>query len=147
MTCILTYGKMRTPRFRLMSALKTALLCVYELRFSIFVMCRCKSQRLIEQYRPVQFRLLQTATSSTIDSLSAFFAGMQVLGGDIESAIKSHLVFWNLWRKFDAMPESWAWEERRIEWGGYPGRPEFIESTYYLYQVNLPLLFSDWLAC
>ncbi|WVF66261.1 hypothetical protein IAT40_001001 [Kwoniella sp. CBS 6097] len=87
-------------------------------------------------YRPIQIRLLQPSSPSTIDSLSAFLPGMQVLAGDIESAIKSHLVFWNLWRKHDAMPESWQWTERNVEWAGYPGRPEFIESTYYLYQAT-----------
>nr|XP_019014344.1 uncharacterized protein I206_00426 [Kwoniella pini CBS 10737]OCF53125.1 hypothetical protein I206_00426 [Kwoniella pini CBS 10737] len=87
-------------------------------------------------YRPVQTRLLQPASPSTIDSLSAFLPAMQVLAGDVESAIKSHLVFWNLWRKYDAMPESFLWQERKVEWTGYPGRPEFIESTYYLYQAT-----------
>nr|XP_018266555.1 uncharacterized protein I303_00530 [Kwoniella dejecticola CBS 10117]OBR88713.1 hypothetical protein I303_00530 [Kwoniella dejecticola CBS 10117] len=87
-------------------------------------------------YRPIQTRLLQPASPSTIDSLSAFLPAMQVLAGDVESAIKSHLVFWNLWRKYDAMPESFLWQERKMEWTGYPGRPEFIESTYYLYQAT-----------
>jgi mannosidase alpha-like ER degradation enhancer 1 len=87
-------------------------------------------------YRPIQFRQLQTSMPSTIDSLSAFFPGVQVLGGDVESAIKAHLVFWNLWDKHSAMPESWDWVERRLEWKGYPGRPEFIESTYYLYRAT-----------
>ncbi|OCF41757.1 hypothetical protein I317_04461 [Kwoniella heveanensis CBS 569] len=87
-------------------------------------------------YRPIQIRLLQPSSPSTIDSLSAFLPGIQVLAGDVESAIKSHLVFWNLWRKHSAMPESWQWSERNVEWAGYPGRPEFIESTYYLYQAT-----------
>ncbi|ORY31990.1 glycoside hydrolase [Naematelia encephala] len=87
-------------------------------------------------YRSVQLRILQPANPSTIDSLSAFFPGMQVLAGDIESAIKSHLVFWNLWRNYDALPESWDWENRQIQWAGWPGRPEFVESTYYLYQAT-----------
>ena len=26
--------------------------------------------------------------------------------------------------------------ERFIVWGGWPGRPEFVESTYYLYRVS-----------
>ncbi|KAK4689097.1 hypothetical protein P7C73_g1006, partial [Tremellales sp. Uapishka_1] len=87
-------------------------------------------------YRPTQFRLLQPAARSTIDSLSAFLPSIQVMAGDIESAIKGHLVFWNLWRKYSAIPESWAWKERQIEWTGWPGRPEFIESTYYLYRAT-----------
>ena len=35
------------------------------------------------------------------------------------------------------MPESWDWEERKVVWAGWPGRPEFIEATYYLYKVCL----------
>ena len=87
-------------------------------------------------YRPVQLRNLQTASTSTIDSLSAFLPGLQVLAGDIESAIQNHLVWWNLWRRYSATPESWAWEERAVEWAGWPLRPEYIESTCYLYQVS-----------
>lgn len=32
------------------------------------------------------------AQYSSVDSLSAFWPGLQVLGGDIENAIKTHLV-------------------------------------------------------
>lgn len=73
---------------------------------------------------------------------------MQVLAGDIESAIQGHLVFWHLWDKYSALPESWDWEERRIQWAGWPGRPEFIESTYYLYRVSstCSALLADELA-
>ena len=91
------------------------------------------------QWRPTQFRSLQPSSSSTIDSLQAFVSGMQVLAGDLESAIQGHLVFWNLWQKYSALPESWDWQEREIVWGGWPGRPEFIESTYYLYTVSILL--------
>lgn len=94
------------------------------------------ARRYSSQYRPVQLRTLQVAQPSTIDSLSAFLPGMQILAGDIDSAIKTHLVFWNLWRKYSAMPESWSWDERRVVWSGWPGRPEFIEATYYLYKVG-----------
>ena len=62
---------------------------------------------------------------------------MQILAGDIESAIKSHLVFWNLWRRYSAIPESWSWEDRKVVWTGWPGRPEYIEATYYLYKVGV----------
>jgi mannosidase alpha-like ER degradation enhancer 1 len=89
------------------------------------------------QWRPTQFRTLQTLPSSTIDSLQAFVSGMQVLAGDLDSAIQGHLVFWNLWQRYSALPESWDWQDRTILWGGWPGRPEFIESTYYLYTVRV----------
>jgi mannosidase alpha-like ER degradation enhancer 1 len=71
-----------------------------------------------------------------IDSLGAFFPGLQVLAGDLESAIKGHMIYWNLWRKHSGIPESWVWGEGRIEWAGYPGRPEFVESNYYLHKVS-----------
>ncbi|RXK37277.1 hypothetical protein M231_05419 [Tremella mesenterica] len=87
-------------------------------------------------YRPVQMKHLHTANPSTIDSLSAFLPGLQVLSGDIESAIQNHMIWWNLWRKYSATPEVWAWQERRVEWAGWPLRPEYIESTYYLYQAT-----------
>ncbi|ORX34541.1 glycoside hydrolase [Kockovaella imperatae] len=87
-------------------------------------------------YRPVQFRTLQIAAPSTVDSLSAFFAGVQVLNGDLESAIRNHLVHWNLWRRYSGSPESWTWSNRDLHWTGWPGRPEFVESTYYLYQAT-----------
>ncbi|CAK9783494.1 unnamed protein product [Cutaneotrichosporon oleaginosum] len=87
-------------------------------------------------YRPVQLRSLRPASTSVIDSLSAFFPGVQVLAGDIESAIRNHLIFWNIWRRYSGIPESWAHDERVVGWAGWPGRPEFIESTYYLYTVT-----------
>ncbi|WVN90106.1 uncharacterized protein L203_105341 [Cryptococcus depauperatus CBS 7841] len=87
-------------------------------------------------YRPVHTRLLQATSPSTIDSLSAFLPAIQVMAGDIPSAIRNHLVFWALWRKHSALPESWCWERREVERAGWPGRPEFIESTYYLYQAT-----------
>lgn len=71
-----------------------------------------------------------------MDSLSAFFPGVMVLAGDLQSAIKAHLVFWNVWQKFSALPEAWDPSSRGVAWGGWPGRPEFIESTYYLHRVS-----------
>lgn len=59
-----------------------------------------------------------------------------MLAGDLESAIKNHLVFWNIWRRYSGIPESWAHDERTVGWAGWPGRPEFIESTYYLYKAT-----------
>ncbi|WVQ76473.1 hypothetical protein IAR50_006141 [Cryptococcus sp. DSM 104548] len=87
-------------------------------------------------YRPLHLTLLQPPTVSTIDSLSAFLPAVQVLAGDLSSAIRAHLVWWMIWRKHGALPESWDWVGRRVEWAGWPGRPEFAESTYYLYQAT-----------
>ena len=43
------------------------------------------------QYRPVNIHT-GVAAYNTVDSLSAFWPGLQVLAGDIENAIKSHLI-------------------------------------------------------
>ncbi|KAL1409592.1 hypothetical protein Q8F55_003585 [Vanrija albida] len=87
-------------------------------------------------YRPIHLKMLSPSQPPWIDSLSAFHPALMVLGGDIESAIRSHLVFWNLWRKYSAIPESWDPESREPGWTGWPGRPEFIESTYYLFKAT-----------
>ncbi|GMM30841.1 alpha-1,2-mannosidase [Martiniozyma asiatica (nom. inval.)] len=42
-----------------------------------------------------------------LDSLAAFFPGLQVLGGDILNAQKLHLVYMKLWNHYGAIPERW----------------------------------------
>lgn len=71
-----------------------------------------------------------------IDSLSAFWPGLQVLYGDIDSAVKGHLVFYNIWRKYHALPERFDFYRKTVDIGFYPLRPEFIESTYHLYRAT-----------
>lgn len=88
--------------------------------------------------------------STWIDSLAAFWAGVQVLAGRLNDAVDSHVVYLKLWDNFDSIPERWTVlatnlksaesNEARVkkavplEW--YPLRPEFIESTYYLYRAT-----------
>lgn len=71
-----------------------------------------------------------------IDSLSAFWPGVQVLYGDLDAAVKGHLVFYNIWRKYHALPERFDFYRKTVDIGFYPLRPEFIESTYYLYRAT-----------
>lgn len=95
-----------------------------------------------------------------VDSLSAFWPGLQVLDGDLEDSIRKHLLYNKLWNKFNAIPERWAFnpipeqiiphkkgdegdqDEFLYSWKSiiplewYPLRPEFIESTYYLYRAT-----------
>ncbi|KAG9301519.1 hypothetical protein G9A89_008371 [Geosiphon pyriformis] len=71
-----------------------------------------------------------------VDSLSAYFPGLQVLAGDLESAIKSHFLYYNIWRKYHALPERFNYQLKNVEIGSYPLRPEFIESTYFLYRAT-----------
>ncbi|CAO3677182.1 unnamed protein product [Umbelopsis ramanniana] len=74
--------------------------------------------------------------SHWIDSLSAFWPGLQVLYGDLEMAIKSHLTYYNLWKKYRGMPERYNYVQNDIDIGFYPIRPEFAESTYFLYRAT-----------
>lgn len=84
-----------------------------------------------------------------IDLLSAFWPGLQVLAGRLSDAVSTHLTYLKIWDHFDSIPERWEQrsltnvsdplEERvkaaiSLEW--YPLRPEFIESTYYLYRAT-----------
>lgn len=70
-----------------------------------------------------------------IDSLGAYYAGLLTLAGEVEEAIETHLLYAALWTRFSALPERWSLRENNVEGGlgWWPGRPEFIESTYYLY--------------
>lgn len=73
-----------------------------------------------EQYRGVG---MQTGVLSTIvvDSLSAFFPGVQVLVGELEAAIKSHMVFANQWLRYSALPETFDINSRRaVSMGAFP---------------------------
>ncbi|GAA5964240.1 hypothetical protein JCM3765_002780 [Sporobolomyces pararoseus] len=75
-------------------------------------------------------------SSVHVDSLSAFFPGVQVLMGDLEGAIKSHGVFAYLWSRFGGIPELFDTYRKQPAHLGYPLRPEFIESNMYLYQAT-----------
>ena len=105
-----------------------------------------------------------------VDSLSAFWPGLQVLAGDVESAIKSHMICkyarvllrcvqltqsrlesveevcgpTRRWVDVDCIISSLA-HDLRVVWDmnykiatshQYPLRPEFVESTWYLYRVS-----------
>ncbi|KAJ3514072.1 hypothetical protein NLJ89_g2582 [Agrocybe chaxingu] len=41
----------------------------------------------------------------TVDSLSAFWPGLQVLAGDVQNAIKLHMIYFNLWKQHSGLPE------------------------------------------
>ncbi|KAL4994418.1 seven-hairpin glycosidase [Aspergillus recurvatus] len=70
-----------------------------------------------------------------IDSLSAFYPGLLSLAGDLDEAIGIHLLTTAVWNRFSGLPERWNVATGNVEGnlGWYGGRPEFIESTYYLY--------------
>ncbi|XP_078728511.1 ER degradation-enhancing alpha-mannosidase-like protein 1 [Lampetra fluviatilis] len=71
-----------------------------------------------------------------IDSLQAFFPGLQVLAGDVEEAICLHAFYYAIWQRFEALPERYNWQLKAPDVHFYPLRPELVESTYLLYQAT-----------
>lgn len=73
-----------------------------------------------------------------IDSLGAFYPGLLVLAGEVEEAVEANLVYTALWTRYAALPERWSVRENNVDGGlgWWPGRPEFIESTYHIYHAT-----------
>ncbi len=73
-----------------------------------------------------------------IDSLGAYYPGLLTLAGEVEEAIETNLLYTALWTRYSALPERWSVRDGHVEGGlgWWPGRPEFIESTYHLYRAT-----------
>ncbi len=71
-----------------------------------------------------------------IDSLAAFFPGLQVLYGDVQRAVRPHLLYFSIWEKYGGLPERYNFQTQQTSIESYPLRPELIETTYMLYQAT-----------
>lgn len=73
-----------------------------------------------------------------IDSLGAFYPGLLAMAGEIDEAVEANLVYTALWTRYAAIPERWSVRENNVEPGiaWWPGRPEFIESTYHIFRAT-----------
>lgn len=73
-----------------------------------------------------------------IDSLGAYYSGLLTVAGELDEAIETHLLYTALWTRYSALPERWSVRDGNVEGGlgWWPGRPEFIESTYHLYRAT-----------
>jgi hypothetical protein len=52
---------------------------------------------------------------------------MQVLSGDIKSAVHLHDYYWHVWRRFGALPERFDWQQQvrpALRWGETEGESE-----------------------
>ncbi|GKT43230.1 ER degradation-enhancing alpha-mannosidase-like protein 1 [Colletotrichum spaethianum] len=78
------------------------------------------------------------AFTSWIDSLAAFYPGLLAMAGEVEEAEEANLLYTALWTRYGALPERWSVRDRQVDSGigWWPGRPEFIESNYYLYRAT-----------
>ncbi|XP_054569478.1 ER degradation-enhancing alpha-mannosidase-like protein 3 [Eptesicus fuscus] len=70
-----------------------------------------------------------------MDALLAFFPGLQVLKGDIRPAIETHEMLYQVIKKHNFLPEAFT-TDFRVHWAQHPLRPEFAESTYFLYKAT-----------
>ena len=55
----------------------------------------------------------------------------------IDEAICHHAVYFAIWKKYGCLPERFNWKLNGPDVKFYPLRPEFMESTYLLYQVKI----------
>lgn len=89
------------------------------------------------RYKTVDMRTGEEINNH-LSSLQAFWPGLQVLIGDIASANSTHRDFYAAWIEYGGLPERFLWKDNEMEIidKRYPLRPEFAESTFYLYQAT-----------
>ncbi|XP_059093383.1 ER degradation-enhancing alpha-mannosidase-like protein 3 [Tigriopus californicus] len=77
----------------------------------------------------------QTSSKHFIDSLGAFWPGLQVLMGDVKPAIESHEILYQVMQRHNFIPEAFT-TDYHVHWAQHLLRPEFVESTYFLYRAT-----------
>ena len=73
-------------------------------------------------------------TATRTGALDAFFPGLLALGGDLNRARALQDSMFRMWQVHGIEPEVYDYRSGRVVSGGYPLRPEIVESTYILYQ-------------
>jgi mannosidase alpha-like ER degradation enhancer 1 len=61
---------------------------------------------------------------------------LTILLSPLTSSCLARVTDWNLWRRYGGIPESFHVVAKDSDNLEYPFRPEFVESTYYLYQAT-----------
>ncbi|KAK6195946.1 hypothetical protein SNE40_001268 [Patella caerulea] len=77
----------------------------------------------------------QSPSKNFMDALLAFWPGLQVLKGDLDPAVETHEMLYQIVQRHNFLPEAFT-TDFRIHWGHHPLRPEFVESTYFLYKAT-----------
>ncbi|ESP01710.1 hypothetical protein LOTGIDRAFT_139192 [Lottia gigantea] len=77
----------------------------------------------------------QSVSRNFMDALLAFWPGLQVLKGDIEPAVETHEMLYQVLQRHNFLPEAFT-TDFRVHWGHHPLRPEFVESTYFLHKAT-----------
>lgn len=76
-----------------------------------------------------------TNSRNFMDALLAFWPGLQVLKGDIKPAVETHEMLYQVMQRHTFIPEAFT-TDFQVHWGQHPLRPEFLESTYFLYRAT-----------
>ncbi|RWS28702.1 ER degradation-enhancing alpha-mannosidase-like protein 3 [Leptotrombidium deliense] len=85
----------------------------------------------------VQMHRPRTNSKNFMDALLAFWPGLQVLKGDIKPAVETHEMLYQVIRRHNyLMPEAFTVTDFQIHWGQHLLRPEFLESTYFLFKAT-----------
>lgn len=75
-------------------------------------------------------------TNTTYGALDAFFPSVLALSGDMNRAKRLQESSFKMWTLHGIEPEVLNYKTMKVEHGGYPLRPEIIESAYYLYHYT-----------
>ncbi|VEN55361.1 unnamed protein product [Callosobruchus maculatus] len=76
-----------------------------------------------------------TNSRNYMDALLAFWPGLQVLKGDLKPAVETHEMLYQVMQRHKFIPEAFT-TDFQVHWGNHPLRPEFLESTYFLYTAT-----------
>ena len=75
-------------------------------------------------------------TATTFGALDAFWPGVLALSGDLDRAERLMKSVHLMWTTFDVEPEQMDYSTMEVVHGGYPLRPEALESAYILYTLT-----------
>lgn len=75
-------------------------------------------------------------TESTTGALDAFFPAVLALDGDLNRARALQDSMFKMWQIYGVEPEVYNYKTGKVEYPGYPLRPEIVESTFYLYRYT-----------
>ena len=80
-------------------------------------------------------------TATTTGALDAFFPAVLALDGDLNRARALQDSLFQMWKVHGIEPEVYNYKTGKVVHGGYPLRPEIVESTYYLYHYTKDLKY------
>jgi mannosidase alpha-like ER degradation enhancer 2 len=75
-------------------------------------------------------------TETTYGALDAFFPAVLALSGDLIRAKRLQESSLKMWNRHGIEPEVFNYKTMKVEYAGYPLRPEIVESAYYLYRYT-----------